>query len=343
VSGYLYNLLRVEVDVNGDGNITRSEMVNALKTSQLYSRSIDVLKLWCQSTDVSPNRPTNFCYENFNDVVQVSDMFRDAMSNFNATGTFDGSGIDELTSMQATYPSPGWNITTCKAFDRSVNPNAVITASWKMAKTRPIKRTCGYVNGILDNDFSTSDVLTGAKTTFQDNTNTSILSNKRVYCIAVEFCKTGYIVSNGMCYSSIGNTTVSPPASIRYECAVGLVYDGTPTELRPKLTRNGIVFEFMDTSSSESKFDIYVGDFGSEDADKTHVVSIPVELTGCGRSTNPISFTDEISSLSVGQIVEYGITSTQQWVAANIAKAQSPMFTFPYRIPFLVQVVAFKP
>ena len=54
---------------------------------------------------------------------------------------------------------------------------------------------------------------------------------------------------------------------------------------------------------------------------------------------NPISFTDQISSMSVGQIMEYTISATQSYPnGTGTYVAPTDMFKFPYRIPFLVVV-----
>ena len=103
---------------------------------------------------------------------------------------------------------------------------------------------------------------------------------------------------------------------------------------------HGVTFSFIDTSSSETRFDIFVGEVGGDDATKTNVVTIPTGLAGCGRNSNPISFTDQISAMSVGQIVEYAIYATQSFPTGSGGTQLAPteMFKFPYRIPFLVIV-----
>ena len=132
---------------------------------------------------------------------------------------------------------------------------------------------------------------------------------------------------------NVSSTTVS------YECTVGLIYDGTPIDLNPQLGQHGVAFSFIDTSSSETRFDIFVGDGGGDDATKTNVVTIPTGLAGCGRKANPISFTDQLSSMSVGQIMEYTISATQSYThGTRTYLARTGMFGFPYRIPFLVVV-----
>lgn len=88
VQAYLYNLLHVGVDVNGDGNITTIEMLTALSNRLVYSTGMIELPLWCRSAQVGA-----YCYDHYGgDLVPVSDLFGDALLNFNISGTFDGSG-----------------------------------------------------------------------------------------------------------------------------------------------------------------------------------------------------------------------------------------------------------
>ena len=177
--------------------------------------------------------------------------------------------------------------------------------------------------------------------------------NKRVYCIAVEYCAPGATKINYICYApcptgTTASSTECLPGNLRrnvtstivsYQCAVGLIYDGTPIDLNPQLGQHGVTFSFIDTSSSETRFDIFVGEVGSDDATKTNVVTIPTGLSGCGRKANPITFTDQISALSVGQIMEYAISATQSYPnGTHEYVAPTEMFKFPYRIPFYVVI-----
>ena len=259
--------------------------------------------------------------------------------------------------MNATYPEPFWPTETCREFDHSINNSAIITAQWQINSYPPIKRVCGYVNGYLNNEFSTTAILSGKQTNFEDLVPASSENlNKRIYCIAVEYCARGSTNIDYVCYApcpqgtspTSGNNLLCSPGSVHrnvstttvsYQCAVGLIYDGTPIDLNPQLGQHGVTFSFIDTSSSETRFDIFVGELGGSDATKTNVVTIPTGLAGCGRTANPISFTDQISSMSVGQVMEYAISATQTFPnGSNSFLAPTEMFKFPYRIPFLVVV-----
>ena len=266
--------------------------------------------------------------------------------------------------MNATYPVPSWSTDTCREYDHSIHPSAIITAQWQISADPPIKRVCGYVNGYLNNEFSTTAVLSGQKTNYEDTAPaTSSYMAKRVYCVAVEYCVPGSSNVDFICVlpcpagsvpSATNPLTCSPlpgssknssfyrsaaASTVSYECAVGLIYDGTPIDLTPRLGQHGVTFSFIDTSSSETRFDIFVGEVGGDDATKTNVVTIPTGLAGCGRTSNPISFTDQISAMSVGQIMEYAISATQSYPnGTGTYVAPTEMFKFLYRIPFLVVV-----
>lgn len=94
VEAYLYNLLRVGIDVNGDGNITTTEMLTALKNRLIFSPGMLQLPLWCRSAMIG-----SYCYEDYGgDIVEVNSIFNDAVVNYNITGTFDGSGKSSFCS-----------------------------------------------------------------------------------------------------------------------------------------------------------------------------------------------------------------------------------------------------
>ena len=155
--------------------------------------------------------------------------------------------------------------------------------------------------------------------------------------MAVEYCAYGSYLFDQTCYTDLTYKTVAS-FIVSYFCVVGLIYDGMPIDLNPQLGRHGVTFSFIDTSSSETRFDIFVGEPGSDDSTKTNVVTIPTGLSGCGRTSNPISFTDQISAMSVGQIMEYAISATQSPDGISTSLVPTEMFKFPYRIPFLVAI-----
>ena len=108
------------------------------------------------------------------------------------------------------------------------------------------------------------------------------------------------------------------------------------------MTQNGVIFSFLDTSSSESEFDVFFGDVGSEEMDKTFSVGINYASRGCGRVSQHISFADKVNMHSVGSLVEYGIRAVQTYT--NMDNHSKPvmvdqltkMSKRTYRVPYLV-------
>ena len=101
----------------------------------------------------------------------------------------------------------------------------------------------------------------------------------------------------------------------------------------------------MDTSAGESEFDIFFGNFGSSDTDKTFSVGINYASKGCGRISQHISFTDKVNMNSVGQLLEYGIRAIQTYTVSNdtgghtlMVDQLTSMSKRQYRIPYLAYV-----
>ena len=64
------------------------------------------------------------------------------------------------------------------------------------------------------------------------------------------------------------------------------------------------MFSYLDTSSGESEFDVFVGSVGSTVQQKYFVVGIPTASTGCGRQSQQISFSDTVVSTVLLLILE---------------------------------------
>lgn len=98
-----------------------------------------------------------------------------------------------------------------------------------------------------------------------------------------------------------------------YECSVGLTYDGTPIDLQAQLNLNGVSFQYLDTSSGETEFDIFLGsyNYNTTISHKKFIVGIPYPSVGCGRVSSHISFTDGNSYKNVGSVLEYGVRALQ--------------------------------
>eukprot|EP01035_Chromulina_nebulosa_P044005 gene44005-59605_t len=142
----------------------------------------------------------------------------------------------------------------CNTYDVSRPNHKFVETSWKFTKGSGIAKVCGYINGNLSSKFSTDEILYGRQTNFTDITLLSTTANyKRVYCVFVFY-------------------TYKGESRDGFECSVGLFYDGTPIDLKAELTTYGIVFSYMDTSTTEIKFDIFVGDYNSPEESKQFVV-----------------------------------------------------------------------
>jgi len=214
---YLENLLFVNVDINGDGNISRAEMTEYLGYVSIYNKNMTRLALWCQSAT-----PGSFCYGNSSS-VPVQDMYNDAANNFNTAPyhTFDGSGVSVIASMTSTFPNPSFTAEECATYDSFSNPTTYkfVETNWDVVgPAGSINQVCGYSNGIVNSAFTSTNILDGSQTYFVDNNPVSQTNwYKRVYCINVAYqlpCGTtaGYQSIGGNCYSPcpIGSQASDP-------------------------------------------------------------------------------------------------------------------------------------
>ena len=201
VKSYVSTLLKTSVDINGDGNITVTEMTDALKYRSVWSSSMSNLPLWCRSATCNIDKTSI--------LIETKKLYNDAINNFltSPKHTFDGSGIPIITSLSSTYPSPTWTDAQC----RSCNPRwfpktyqrVMTTWNWISDSAKATAtRVCGYSNGLFNPAFVTTSVLSGTQTSFRDNVDVSENNLfKRVYCISVDYSE-----------------------QTDYECAVGLFY-----------------------------------------------------------------------------------------------------------------------
>ena len=179
VSKYLLNILKIEVDINGDGIISRTEITAALGYRSIQSSALASIPVWNNA--------------NYTDSVPVTDLFNDAISFFTNSPkhTFDGSGANDLLSITSSYPNPSWDSSLCYHYDSFLNPSySSVSVTWQY--TQPftnivaggLAQVCGYVNGRLIKNFDDSASLNfGTQTTFQDDGDDTDLSFKRVYCL----------------------------------------------------------------------------------------------------------------------------------------------------------------
>ena len=200
VSQYLLSILKIEVDINGDGIISRTEITAALGYRSIQSSALASIPVWNNA--------------NYTDSVPVMDLFNDAITSFNLSPkhTFDGSGASDLHSITSTYPNTNWNSALCYQYDSFLNSNySPVSVTWQYSQSYSnivaggLAQVCGYVNGRLINDFDMSYNLNdGYQTNLLDNGADSDLSFKRVYCLVIwhnDFT-TQYQCSLGLFYVS---------------------------------------------------------------------------------------------------------------------------------------------
>eukprot|EP01038_Epipyxis_sp_PR26KG_P005295 gene5295-7357_t len=300
---YLHSLM-VSVDSNGDGFITQEEMLFKLSTLSIYTVGMESLYTWCASPGIDCKKSLSI------EVIKLQ-----AMTNFinSPKHYFDGSGILGISNMTSTYPQEQWKSEFCS---KHLQSSVVTTWSISSAIGPESGQYCGYNNGLLNKDFNTDGLLNGTVTSFTDSLPISSTNSfKRIYCLYV--------------FSSSLNSLESG-----YECSVGLIYDGTPIDLTPKLTAFGVSFKFIDTSPFESEFQIAIKANDSSSIDESVFVPMPPS-SGCGRSVFPYHLTDQSSSFKIGEIREYGVKSVQK---VNNNEFSSKVTTAFYRIPFLAFV-----
>ena len=217
---YLNSLLKVQVDLNGDGNITRTEMLSALKYRSIVNVPI-ALKLWCRTPFSN-----SYCYADVDpNTIAVSDMYKDMEKNFlySTYHTFDGSGNPLVSSMTSTYPSPSWTAAQCQLTNMQYTTTPQVVTDWTFSSITSIFRVCGYINGGLSTAFSSTDALSGKNPTFKDtNAPVSIVANfKRVYCVSLDYA-TGCSDNSFLNGKTCATGTVVKATS--FECSVGLFY-----------------------------------------------------------------------------------------------------------------------
>jgi hypothetical protein len=199
LEAYLFHLLSVNIDVAGDGTITFQEMLNYLDSRSIYTQGIENLPLWCSA-------PSSCQYSEY----PVVTLFEEALNLFMTSPKhkFDGSGSELVVDLASTFPTPLWNDSICRRYDSSYRGYAHVETSWKFTQISgyTIVQVCGYVNGQLNSEFTTTRLLKGEQTSFVDNSPIQPTNSfKRVYCVLV-FYKVDYVIKKA------------------YECSVGLLY-----------------------------------------------------------------------------------------------------------------------
>jgi hypothetical protein len=213
---YLYHLLSVDIDVTGDGTITFQEMIYYLDSRSIYTAGIENLPLWCSS-------PSSCHYSGY----PVTSLFDEALAFFETSlkHKFDGSGSELIVDLSSTFPDPSWNDSTCRRYDSSYPGYSYVETSWKFNKLSgyTIQKVCGYVNGLLNSEFTTTSLLKGEQTNFVDSSPLQLSNSfKRVYCVLVFY-------------------TVDNVNKKSYECSVGLLYVRSLHHSSP-LTLNNVLY-----------------------------------------------------------------------------------------------------
>jgi hypothetical protein len=208
---YLKDVINVQIDVNGDGLVTRDEVLNTLFVRSVRSANISTsLPVWCENSDVA----SNGCVW---DEILTVDLIDEAYTNFMTSSehTFDGSGAFAVSNMASTYPNPDWSSEECASYDSFQTPNDYnrVVTTWDLDFTNDytLKQVCGFVNGLASAEFTTTELLSGRATSFRDFVPVSTnFGFKRVYCLSVQYCR------NDLCAQG---TIIT-----KYECSVGLFF-----------------------------------------------------------------------------------------------------------------------
>ena len=346
---FLETFLKIEVDFNGDNIITTQEVVDALQF-----RSVEATGL-ATNFDVWICKTSENCAGH---AVSIDIVTQEALSCFQYSKKhlFDCSGVSIITNMQSAFPKFDDNA-LCKLSGQSWYPETYHKPITNWTFTPPstptgqanigkFGRVCVYSNGyrIQGPPFNTEEISTGIVSTFQDpNRDKNVTSFRRIYCVHVTLNdgSSSYECTQGLFHVSL---LLYTPSEYRPIINFHFIQDGTPIDLTARLTQNGVIFSYLDTSASESEFDIYFGNLGSKDSDKTFSVGINYPSRGCGRISQHISFADKVNMNSVGKIVEYGIRAIQ--TVTNMDDVSKPVFEDQltsmskhlYRIPYLVFV-----
>jgi hypothetical protein len=205
---YLKDLVEVQIDVKGDGLVSRDEVLNTLAVRSVHSANLSsLLYLWCGHV----NSASTDCVW---DELTTADLINQAYANFMTSPkhTFDGSGSFAVSNMQSTYPNPDWTDEECESYDSFQTPDTYnrVTTTWDLAFTDAytLRQVCGFVNGLASEEFTTSELLKGEATSFQDFVPVSSdFGFKRVYCLSLFYAHSG-----------------SAEMIHRFECSVGLFF-----------------------------------------------------------------------------------------------------------------------
>ena len=203
VEHYINQMLNVELDENGDGDISRDEIIQAMKYRSLQSTIIaqsSAIPLW--KIGSVPDDDNS---------VRVSVVYDTMLANYNgAMKSFDGSGSEVVAFVTTDYPNSSWTSDHCNQYDAYNNPNnySAVQVNWgyyqsldSLRSNYGLLQVCAYVNGQRVQQYSkgSQDL---SFTNFTGDKESKDLSYKRVYCIVLSY----------------------KSRSLQYVCTVGLYY-----------------------------------------------------------------------------------------------------------------------
>jgi hypothetical protein len=284
---YLHTLLSSYVDSDGDGSITKKEMVAALRGKavgfNLTSHIGDHYhsKLWCKTASMG----LEMCYDEMgydvlldNATVGVEVMFQDAWDNFkyslkhkfgnSKTFSFmyniyvykilfcDDNLVtfDNICRKYSVDGSGAMSVASMKSWypDPQLSFDVCISydRSWNKINYKRIETNYTYV------DESRISQVCGYTNGYLIKDEFSI--SDRLKGLITSFTDTvayDKVLDGGnypkRIYCIFVELDNSPLKS--FECSVGLSPDGMPIDLEPEFSTNGIIFSYMDTSSGEKE------------------------------------------------------------------------------------------
>ena len=170
----------------------------------------------------------------------------------------------------------------------------------------------------VSSDCTTSNQITTC--TFTDPDNIATNNRKRFYCIYSSFCAD----SSSTCTSSSTDPHLS-----RLICKTGLLYDGRPADVFPSYTtRDGVKFQFLDTSTVESGFRVYRDTFVQTSSSSLGqlIADIPFTSQSCGQQFAPLQYADRDVGDIPGKQVAYIIASVDS--SGEVSETSSTRITY---------------
>ena len=194
--------LHTEVDFDGNGIITFTEVTQALDYRHVDINFLPNLPVWCKY-DISAAKYTDCLppYDASHELqssVDLEIVLSQAINCFINTPkhNFDCSAVNILEKIETGIPIFDDN-DSCKPSDKSWNPTnyAIFATTWSFDTSTYYQSMnaimCVYVNGYFIDKapFNTADIFKGTVKTFIDPDNTGISGYRRVYCMAVYFAQ----------------------------------------------------------------------------------------------------------------------------------------------------------